>query len=69
MRLYPLAGQPLGFGYLFGSHLLLDSVLESLPTQISLGRCEIQPHIGEHIVLRHTFSRPVIVPVAIVGWD
>ncbi len=58
MRLYPLAGQPLGFGYLFASHLLLEDVFVARRSLISLGCREIEPHIGEHIVLRDAVSAP-----------
>ena len=51
MRLYPLAGQPLGFGYLFASHPPFDEVFVLLCTHISLGCRKIGPHIGEHVVL------------------
>ena len=38
MRLYPLGGQTLGFGYLFASHPLFDGVFVTLRILISLGR-------------------------------
>jgi len=40
MRLKPLAGKPLSFGYLFASHLLFDNVFALLRIRISLGRCK-----------------------------
>ena len=39
MDLDPLAGQPLGLGDLFASHVVARSL-------VALGRCEIVPHIG-----------------------
>ena len=47
MRLKPLAGQPLGFGYLFASHPLFDDVFVLLRNLIFLGCGAIVPHIGE----------------------
>ena len=47
MRLYPLAGQSLGFGYLFASHPLFEEIFVTLRTLISLGRRDIEPYIGK----------------------
>ena len=58
MRLKPLAGQPLGLGYLFASHPPLEDVFVTLCLLTSLGRGEIAPHIGKHIVLRDAVSAP-----------
>ena len=33
MRLYPLAGEPLAFGYLFASHPPFDTLSQYLPKQ------------------------------------
>ena len=52
----PLTGEPLAFGYLFGSHLLFDEVFVILRILESLGRREIVPHIGKYIVLRYAFA-------------
>ena len=42
MRRDPLAGEPLGFGYLFASHLLFDDVFVILCGLMSLGFCSIR---------------------------
>ena len=62
MRLYPLGGQTLAFGYLFASHPRLGSVFVTLRIFISLGRREIVPHIGAHIVLWDAFAIGVHTP-------
>ena len=51
MRLYPLAGQPLGFGYLFASHPPFDEVFVIPRRPKSLSLSKIVPHIGKHVVL------------------
>jgi hypothetical protein len=54
MRLYPLAGHPLGFGYLLASHPLFEDLFATLRTLISLGRRQkIHPHIGKQQVFRY----------------
>ncbi len=67
MRLFPLAGQPLGFGYLFASHLLFDEVFKFLRFLISLGRSEIQPHIVKHIILWYAGAPEVHKPEVALG--
>jgi len=67
MRLYPLAGQPLGFSYLFASHPLFDAVFVALCILNSLGRREIPPHIAKHIVLRDSFAIVVLIAEVELG--
>ena len=57
MRLKPLAGQPLGFGYLFASHLLFDDVFVK-PRAIFLGRRKIvRPLVGRRTPTGHLRGR------------
>ena len=51
MRLKPLAGHPLSFGYLFASHPLFDEVFVIPRRPKSLSLSKIVPHIGKHVVL------------------
>ena len=67
MRLYPLAGEPLSFGYLFASHPLFDAVFVLPRTLMPLGRGEIVPHIGEHMVLWHAVAIAVQIPEVGLG--
>jgi hypothetical protein len=48
MRRDPLAGHPLGFGYLCASYQPPYSVSVTLRTLTSLSRRDIEPHIGKH---------------------
>ena len=48
VRGVPRAGEVLGFGELVWSQLLCDAVA------ISIHIPEVEPHMGTHIVLRHT---------------
>jgi hypothetical protein len=52
----------LAFGYLFASHPLFEDVFVTLCTLMSLGRSEIPPHIGKHIVLRDALACAVHIP-------
>ena len=63
----PFGGQPLGFGYLFASHPLLCDVFVILRILISLGRREIEPHVGEHNILRDAVAIPVHNPEVVLG--
>ena len=68
MRLKPLGGQPLGFGYLFAIHPPFGSVFVTLRKLISLGCGEIVPHIGEQIIFRNTFTIGVPIPEVGLGY-
>ena len=66
MRLKPLAGHPLGLGYLFARHPRLEDVVDDVFSGLSirpaLGRREINPHIGKHIVHRAADSSAPLAP-------
>jgi hypothetical protein len=68
MRLYPLAGQPLGFGYLFASHPPFDEVFVLLCTHISLGCRKIGPHIVKHIIFWYAVAPEVHKPEVELGF-
>ena len=55
----------MAFGYLFASHPLFGSDLgrcRKRTRNVSVGRSEIVPHIGKHIVLWDTFAIGVHTP-------
>ena len=62
MRLYPLAGHPLGFAYLFASHPPFKDVFVILRRPIFLSLSKIVPHIGKHAVLRDAITTGVPKP-------
>ena len=42
----------MGLGNLFASHQLLDDVFALLRRDVSLGSGQIEPHVGENVVVR-----------------
>jgi len=68
MRLDPLAGQPLGLGDLFASHLLLEYLLIPSPDLVALSGGQIEPlYIGVNQVLGDTFTPAIHPPKAVLG--
>lgn len=67
MRRYPFASKLLRLGYLGRRHAGNCNLTVTCRNGIALASRQVEPHVREHVILRHSFPFTVHPPKAVLG--